>query len=158
MTTRRVVVFNAARGHRKPLFGQLRALGVKTAVGYIPSDLTIVQIGDLVGAYPDSSEGLIREVDNLREHSPGQWIQLIGKAEARYMPSGLYYEPPAQKSGGHRDINLSHQKKLARWWESGKYAGVAAVIASDTMAPTLITHAGIHKAVHITSERTTPTN
>ena len=148
MTSQRVVILNAVRGHRKPLFGQLRALGIKTAVGYIPPDLTIVQIGDLVGAYPDSSEGLIREVDNLRDHSPGQWIQLIGKAEARYTPSGVYYQPPAQENGGHRDINLSHQKRLARWWESGKHAGVAAVIASDTMAPTLITHSGVHKAIH----------
>ena len=148
MSTRRVVVFNATRGHRKPLFGQLRALGVKTSVGYIPPDLAIVQIGDLIGAYPNSSEDLIREVQNLRQHSPGQWIQLMGKAEAGYHPAGLHYRPAAQLEGGHRDIQRRHQTTIKQWWVDRECAGVAAVIASDTMAPTLITHSGVHKAVH----------
>lgn len=148
MTKRRVVVFNAIRGHRKPFFGQLRSLGVRTATGHIPEDLTIVQIGGLIGAYPDSSESVIREVNKLRQSSPGQWIQLMGKAEARYQPSGIYYKEPAQQHGNHRDIDLRHQHMLSEWWGSQQHAGVAAVIASDDMAPTLITHTGVHTAVH----------
>lgn len=148
MSARRVVIFNATRGHRKALFGQLHALGVKTSVGRIPEDLTIVQIGDLIGAYPKASEDLIREVENLRQHSPGQWIQLMGKVEAGYHPAGSFHRPEAAIKTGQRDINYRHQQTVLNWWRERKYAGVAAVIASDTMAPTLITHSGVHKALH----------
>ena len=150
--TRRVVVLGDVRGHRKPFLGQLRALGVTIAPPRIPDDLTIIQIGDLIGIHANPSEHILRMVDALRRACPDQWLQLYGANEARFVPGGANFRYKIQKN---RDIDHIHQRLISEWWQTPT-TGVAAVIASDAMAPTLVTHAGITSHIQSRLNTTDP--
>ena len=141
-TQPRVVVIGDIGGHRKPFFGMLRRLGITTSTNTIPADITIVQVGDLIGPSPEASGKILRTVRDLRRHNPGRWIQLMGNWEAKYHPHGHPFT--AVRQGNLPDLYDSNIELLNQIWEE-PYSGTAAVIESDEMAPALITHAGVTK-------------
>lgn len=140
ITSPRVVILGDIGANRKPFYGRLREIGVRTSTNEIPGDLVIIQIGDLIGRAPDASAEIIRHVRALRHRNPGQWVQLIGNREARYHPYGARFAPSERRT--HRDLDVAHQKILNGFWRE-PHTGVAAAISTRRMSPTLLTHAGV---------------
>lgn len=138
VTAPRVAILGDLGGFRKPVYGRFRELGIKTSTSHIPDDLVIVQIGDLIGRSAEASAEFIRVVDSLRQHNPGQWIQLMGNWEARYHPHGVHF---ARQNKSEAPLDSAAQQTLNRFWTE-PYAGVAATIHTQAMPPALLTHAG----------------
>jgi hypothetical protein len=106
----RVAVIGDIAGHIDELTLILTGLGVDTTAGIIPSDLHIVQVGDLIHRGPDSP-GVINLIERIRQTSGEQWTQLIGNHEAQYVrtPAFRWHEVLPDASA---DI-------LRDWWASG---------------------------------------
>ena len=69
----RIAVIGDVGGHLGHLRAALIALGADGDDLRLPSDLTVIQVGDLVDRGPDSS-GVLDLVGRLLDDQPEQWI------------------------------------------------------------------------------------
>ena len=88
----RLALIGDVGGHRNCLRACLRALDVNVDEHGLPDDLTIIQVGDLIGGSPDDDQ-LIADVDHLMQTNPGRWIQLLGNWEARHLGGTNFASP-----------------------------------------------------------------
>jgi hypothetical protein len=129
----RVVVIGDIGGHPDQLRVALVGVGAEGEPLRLPSDVTVVQVGDLIDRGPDSS-GVLTLVRGLLERQPAQWVQLAGNHEGQYLPGGSRFW---EESMAAADVAL-----LASWWERG-LMNVAAAVRSGDGDELLITHAGL---------------
>jgi hypothetical protein len=128
----RVAVIGDVGGHRNELVSELRRLGADPATGWLPPDLTVVQVGDLVHRGPDSG-GVVAMVDAYLDEQPQQWVQLVGNHEAQYLYPPVFEWPER--------IGDDAIDTLREWWRAGRMIAAAAV-ESDA-GQLLVTHAGL---------------
>ena len=129
----RVALIGDVGGHRDQLADALRTLGGAGSDGYLPQDLTVIQVGDLVDRGPDSSGVLALVGDHLR-HQPDQWIQLVGNHEAQYLPGQSFFWP--ERLPGDDALTLRE------WWSS-RAMNVATAVRTVDGDDLLVTHAGL---------------
>lgn len=133
--SRRIAVVGDVAGHLDELRSELTRLGADEKTARLPSDLTVIQVGDLVHRGP-ASDGVIALVDRYLKEQPGQWIQLVGNHEAQYLR-----EPAFDWS---ERISADGVATLRRWWSTGQMRAAACVSAESESF--LITHAGLTAA------------
>lgn len=127
----RVAVVGDVGGHVDQLRGALSWLGAED--GLLPTDLVVIQVGDLVDRGPDSS-GVLDVVARMLAEQPLRWIQLVGNHEAQYLPGGaLFWRDPLASA----DVD-----RLRMWWANGSLRVAAAVRTADG-DELLLTHAGL---------------
>lgn len=126
-----VAVIGDLGGHATELVGALRRLGVDMADPVLPADLTVVQVGDLIGPGPDN-DLVLELVDHLL--GAGRWIQLVGHQEA-----ALLGGPPAVDGP---TLDRTAVERIRGWWDDGRLRPAIAVEPADHAA-VLITHAGL---------------
>ena len=129
----RVAVVGDVGGHLEPLVDELIRLGADAGTGWLPPDLTVIQVGDLVHRGPDS-DGVVALIDHYLSQQPTQWVQLIGNHEAHYL-----YEPVFEWTERISDHSI---ETLRRWWERGQMHAAAAIDAGPGPGY-LVTHAGL---------------
>ncbi len=132
LLTMRVAVIGDVAGQLGELRHELRRLGAEPDTGWLPDDLTVIQVGDLVHRGPDS-EGVVALVDECLRQQPGQWIQLVGNHEAQYLRHPVFRWPER--------IGEEAVETLRRWWANGQMRAAASVITDSESF--LITHAGM---------------
>jgi hypothetical protein len=129
----RVAVVGDVGGHLGHLREALRFLGATGTDLRLPSDLIVIQVGDLVDRGPDST-GVLDLVGRYLDDQPTQWIQLIGNHEAQYVPGGIAFWPER--------LTDSDAGRLRRWWGDERVQ-VAAALRTAEGDEVLLTHAGL---------------
>lgn len=134
----RAAIFGDVGGHFAPLARALESLGVNLDSGIIPSDLHIIQVGDLIHKGPNTDE-LVALVDHLMAQSPDQWTQLVGNHEAMHLNMSV----PFFNSNCSPDTIQT----LQRWWEEGQIHLATSFTGESAkrlvLPETLVTHAGM---------------
>lgn len=128
----RVAVIGDVGGHSDALREELVRLGADPATGALPTDLLIVQVGDLVHRGPDS-EGVVSLVDGYLTTQPERWIQLAGNHEAQYLREPTFEWPER--------IDARSAQTLNNWWGAGLMRCAAAL--HTAYGDFLVTHAGL---------------
>jgi Calcineurin-like phosphoesterase len=123
-TARRVAVIGDVGRHLEELRTELRRLGADTETGHLPSDLSIIQVGDLVHRGP-ASEGVLALVDGYLNQQSTQWVQLVGNHEAHYLRDPVFDWPER--------LSPRSRNTLRRWWAAGQMR-VAAWMRDDAEA------------------------
>ncbi|HEY5786172.1 MAG TPA: metallophosphoesterase [Microlunatus sp.] len=129
----RVAVIGDVGGHLAQLRRELVRLGADEETGELPTDLTIVQVGDLVHRGPDSA-GVVALVDRHLRGRGGQWIQLVGNHEAQYLAAPAFVWPER--------LDDTSADTVRGWWADGLMQ-VAVVVPDADDRDVLITHAGL---------------
>src|SRR5699024_8651761 len=92
-------------------------LGADSRTLRLPSDLHVVQLGDLIHRGPDT-HGVLQLVDTILQSQPSQWTQLIGNHEAQYLHRSMFlWDDPLSEE----DLILLHS-----WQEAGLIRPAAA--------------------------------
>lgn len=130
----RIAAIGDIGGHSAVLADAIRRLGGDPVTGDLPSDLAVVQLGDLVHKGPDSG-GAVRLVDRMRRRNPSHWIQLLGNHDLAHIGGPM---PP---ECDRCDLTADTVDTLRRWWGEGHCFLAAALrtVADET----LMTHAGL---------------
>lgn len=143
-----VLIIGDVAGHLGALRRALAAHGVDPDRCTIPSNLVVVQVGDLVHRGPDSA-AVVRLVDSFLRGAHGdRWIQLIGNHEQPY----LFDRPSVIR----RELDDTTAEIVRSWWADGR-AHVATAVSPDWTAlhlprrmravhpagDILVTHAGL---------------
>lgn len=141
----RIALLGDVGGHYDVLVRALHSLGVDVATHWIPPDLTVVQVGDLVHRGPASAE-IVALVDTFltqdawwREaKAPVQWIQLWGNHEGHHIGGPQFGDP-------HRpyEVDDTTADTLARWYDD-KLVKTAVAIRGE-QGDILVTHAGMSR-------------
>ena len=129
----RVAIFGDIGGQAAPLRDALIALGADSGTLELPSDLTVVQVGDLIHRGPDS-HGVLDIVRTAFDRQPRQWIQLAGNHEAQYLTPPKFHWPERMT-----DDDL---ETIFDWWRARRMRVAAAVDVGEDR-DYLITHAGL---------------
>lgn len=123
----RVAVIGDVGGHADQLRKVLRELEAET--GQLPSDLIVIQVGDLVDRGPDS----LGVLDTVAPLLTERWVQLAGNHEAQYLPgSTIFWPEPLPRRG---------VETLREWWADGRMQVAAAITANGEEF--VLTHAGL---------------
>jgi len=133
----RLAIIGDVGGHRHCLHACLRALDVDVSEHRIPEDLTIIQVGDLIGGGPNDDQ-LVADVDDFLRLNPGRWIQLLGNWEARHLGGTNFGSP-------HRDRQPLANASIAtlRRWLTERQMRVAIALRTSDGREALVTHAGV---------------
>lgn len=140
-------LFGDVGGHYVPFMNGLLALGVKIGENpnefFIPKNLTIIQMGDLVHKGPHS-DALVSLADimiqvNNEDSERGTWVQLIGNHESMYIPGArIFWE---------KECNAVSRATINRWWKE-KQARLHYLIPQNQGKPFMATHAGVGSYVY----------
>lgn len=130
-------LFGDVGGHSKQFFAALEDIGVDLERKSIPSDVRIVQVGDLIHKGPSTTE-LVEVVDALMYANSEQWVQLLGNHEFQHL-------------GGFRFWNCDCDRELVhtlRKWRKDRmiknaFAFTHEPTAQTNVTQTLVTHAGL---------------
>lgn len=130
----RFALFGDVQGFRDVYAAALADLGVDTDAGLVPTDLTVIQVGDLIHKGPDS-DGAIDMVDRLLRCSPDNYIQLTGNHEGQYLGGPVFWPGT---------ISDDHARKLAKWFVDGA-SRIACAVNSIEHGPVLVSHGGMSR-------------
>lgn len=145
-------LFGDVGGHYVPFVNGLRELGVVIGNNaedfFIPKNLTVIQMGDLVhkGPHSDALVSLADAMMKLNNADPdrGTWIQLIGNHESMYIPGApVFWE---------FECNETSSATINRWWNE-KQAQLHFVIPQNEGKPFMVTHAGVGSYVYNATQR-----
>lgn len=141
--SKRVLIFGDTGGHGVALMSSLLHIGLDRATYKLPTDVTIIHVGDLIHKGPHSNQ-LISLVNAIIQANPGQWIQLLGNHEAQHIPGAPYF--------WRCDCSEDTIDTIRNWWQNGQ-AKVAHSIDPSAFAyankpsvneqEMLFTHSGI---------------
>jgi hypothetical protein len=112
----------------------VRLLGGNAVEGYLPEDLVIIQMGDLVHKGPDS-EKCMALVGQMHQNAPGQWVQLVGNHEASYLAGGV-------RGRWSEELPDRLIGTLRSWKEAGLLHLAVAIDAGED-GQILVTHSGL---------------
>lgn len=133
MSTDRIAVIGDIHGHHDELKDALVRLGMDADTCRLPSDLHVVQLGDLIHRGPASHQ-VLELVDTIVRRQPDQWTQLIGNHEAQYLYEEIFqWDDP---------LDLRDQELLHGWQQDGLIHGAAAM-TTEAGYEALLTHAGV---------------
>lgn len=130
----RIAILGDVGGWYERLAEAVRLVGGDPTQGTLPSDVVIVQVGDLIHKGPDS-ERCMALVEQMHQNVPGQWVQLAGNHESSYLPGGVRGPWPERLS----DVLVAI---LYRWKEAGLLR-LAVAIDAGTDGQVLVTHSGL---------------
>ena len=117
-------VFGDTGGHAQQLWRSLEEIGVDVDKGFIPEDVRIIHLGDLIHKGPDSSE-LLKKVDKLVRRNPTRWVQILGNHEFQHIEgSPVFWRCKCE---------LSEVDIICNWFEMGLAASSFAVPAFTEM-------------------------
>ena len=134
---RRAALIGDIGGHASELDAALVGLGCDTATGTVPTDLLVIQLGDLVDRGPDPAAA-VRLADRFIRHAGGRYLQLFGNHEGqRFTDLHLRHAGPLPQE----TLDTIH-----RWWTDGR-AHLAVALDTQEFGPLLITHAGLSPQV-----------
>jgi hypothetical protein len=119
-------------GHHDELWAALVDLGTDPDTYALPQDVSVVQVGDLIGRGPDEL-ATIELARAMQERNPGHWIQLAGNHETNQLGVHEFAASPDPQAVA----------VLVEWAASGGIH-LAASIGDNW----LITHAGMSVGVH----------
>lgn len=128
----RYALFGDVQGFCAIYAEALQALGVDTNVGVVPSDLTVIQVGDLIHKGPDS-DAAIDMVDKLLRRSPENYVQLTGNHEGQYLGGPVFWPGT---------ISDDHARTLAKWFVEGA-SRIAYPLHTIEHGPVLVSHGGM---------------
>lgn len=137
---KRTAIFGDLSGHLAPFILALDSLGVRFDPLYIPEDLTIIQVGDLIHKGEDSNEIIALVDDVFKSPYRSQWIQLAGNHELNHLPFGQKF--------WRCDCHPEAISLIQDWWERREMVMAAGLRGGRNkyLVPnmeTLITHAGL---------------
>lgn len=126
-----VAIIGDVGGHARQLIRCLQALGV-TSPDHFPDDLTVVQVGDLLGGVDD-----VTCVEIVNKFLPtGRWVQLLGNWDSRVVGGCPFMSP----TRGEPDPDA--EDLFALWHHTGNaHHAVGVTIAAGRTA--VVTHAGV---------------
>jgi hypothetical protein len=130
-------------GHDVALEDILRRLGADANSGYLPPDLSIIQVGDLVRLSHKRGYGSDRCVEIVdRFIETGRWIQIIGNHEVACIGGSTMptWDDPTDC------ISDKTVDTLTRWWNMGLMHVAATAKIKGRSA--LVTHAGLTSNQH----------
>lgn len=130
-----VAVFGDIGGHADLYYQALTRLGLNVDNGCIPSDLTVIQVGDLIDRGPDS-DGVVEIVSKLIDHP--RYVQLFGNHEGKEVGGERFMEMGKPQTNPPSTETIH---KIQSWW-SGMSAEVAACV-TNADGEILVTHAGL---------------
>jgi len=125
-------------GHAALLERVLAGLGCDVERAAMPSDLHVVQVGDLVSMARrrgEDSNRCLAIADAMLRANPERWTQLWGNHEI----SALGGPRRPMWTGG--DVDATTLERLERWWDERLAVFAFAFDAAD--GPWLVTHAGL---------------
>lgn len=126
-------MFGDVGGQAGPLRSALVDLGADPETLQLPSDLTVVQVGDLIHRGPDS-HGVLDIVRTAFQRQPRQWVQLAGNHEAQYLMPPKFHWPER--------LTDDDLETIFDWWHTRRMR-VATAIDVGQDREYLITHAGL---------------
>lgn len=129
----RVALIGDIGGHVAELDSALTGLSCDPRSGRVPSDLVVVQVGDLIDRGPDSPAA-VRLAQRFLGHGDGRYIQLLGNHEGqRFIDLGLRHvdELPGETIS-----------TIRRWW-ADREVHLAVALDTEELGPVLVTHAGL---------------
>jgi hypothetical protein len=128
----RVAVIGDVGGHIEELRAELFRLGCDPEALEMPSDLKVVQVGDLVhrGSH---SEAVVELVDQFLRKYPHNWVQLLGNHEAQYVRDPVF--------AWHQTLSGAAAEIVRSWWTSGLMRAATSVRTGGEEF--VVTHAGI---------------
>jgi hypothetical protein len=119
-------------GHLSLFADALHDLGVVVADGWVPEDLTVIQLGDLIDRGPDAA-GCVALADRCMRASAGRWIQVFGNHEGNRIGGPRFWD---------EELDPIAEATLRRWWDDGD-AYMAVAISSLQLGDVLASHGGI---------------
>lgn len=134
----RVALIGDVGGQARCLHQALHNLGADLANRLLPADLTVVQVGDVVGG-TDEDLPLLESLMEWQERNPGRWVQLIGNWEARHL-GGIEFG--VRKASRGRELPAAGVALLQQLNRTGRLAWTA-VVATAAGNQVLVTHAGL---------------
>ena len=130
---RRAALIGDIGGHASELEEALAGLGCDTATGTVPTDLVVIQLGDLVDRGPDPAAA-VGLADRFIRHAGGRYLQLFGNHEGqRFTDLHLRHAGPLPRET---------LETIQRWWTDGR-AHLAVALDTQELGPLLVTHAGL---------------
>lgn len=117
-------VFGDTGGHATQLWQSLKDIGVDVDTGFIPEDVRIIHLGDLIHKGPDSKL-LLQRVNKLVRRNPTRWVQVLGNHEFQHLEGSPYFW---KCKCDIDDVNI-----IADWFEMGLAAASFAVPAFTSM-------------------------
>jgi hypothetical protein len=125
-----VAIIGDVGGHADQLARCLTALGASP--GFLPDELTVVQVGDLLGGVDD------RDVVEMVHPflASGRWIQLLGNWDSRVVGGCPFVSP----TRGEPDPDA--EDRIALWHAAG-FAQHAVAVTTQAGATAVVTHAGV---------------
>lgn len=132
--TKRVFIISDIHGDIDRFRSELVKAGVQDEV--IPSDITVVQIGDLVHGRGQSQSECVLLADRLLRENNGRYIQLLGNHDAHYLGG-----PSVQSRSVFRQADKQTIEILKSWQDKDLWTYALSI---DNF---LITHAGLTAGV-----------
>lgn len=111
-TSRRLAIIGDIGGHHTALLAGLRSIGATDCPQgpRLPTDVTVVLVGDLVHRGPASAD-VVDTVDGLLSRQPDQIVVLAGNHEAVYLSNTDFARTPS--------VPARTAEILRRWWSDG---------------------------------------
>lgn len=136
-----VAVFGDVGGHLPQFLRGLASLGVQFDPVFIPEDLIIIQVGDLIHKGPYSNQAIELSELFLSSDVSSQWIQLFGNHELQHVDAGPVFWKGC-------DCAESTLAILRRWWAEGVAHTAAGLVGGQhnkglATEETVITHSGL---------------
>ena len=113
-------VFGDTGGHAVQLFDALKNIGVDIDKGYVPEDVRIIHLGDLIHKGPDSKL-LLKTINKLVRRNPTRWIQLLGNHEFQHIEGSPVF--------WRCECDIEDVDIICTWFEMGLAASSFAVPA-----------------------------
>lgn len=126
-------IFGDVGGHYDSFVQGLKTVGVSINPLFIPEDLTIVQVGDLIHKGDFSFEVLCL-VRSFTKKYPNQWVQLIGNHELPYISKQAFFYPDR--------IDKKSERILLGLYDNGSLLNSYAITNSNG-EDYFISHAGL---------------
>lgn len=103
-------VFGDTGGHASQLFASLKNIGVDVTSGYIPDDVRIIHLGDLIHKGPDSKL-ILETVNKLVRRNPTRWVQILGNHEFQHIEGAPVF--------WRCDCDINDVDIICTWYEMG---------------------------------------
>jgi calcineurin-like phosphoesterase family protein len=132
----RLALIGDVGGHWALLNETLQTLGVDVDAAEMPSDLIVIQVGDLIDRGPDSA-GCVEVADTLMAGNPGRWVQLLGNHEGNRIGGPHFWD---------EDLDDLTVATLQRWWEE-RTARLAIGIRTVDLGDLLVSHGGLTRTL-----------
>lgn len=132
----RVAIIGDASGHAEVLVDALTEVGIDPWSLRMPSDLVVIQVGDLVHKGPSGNQA-VELADRMMRAHPSRWLQLIGNHDLAYVGG-----PAVPRWSDRRDVHPSTVRTLLDWWHRRRCL-LAVGLETAEYGPVLVSHAGL---------------